>query len=81
MHRGSEVQFVARWHSPRVLQITEGKNHPLPRCIYYFLHNPTILVEKIIISNYSCLQKKRNCQNKIDTFLQFFHSVNSYYER
>jgi hypothetical protein len=58
MHRGSEVQFVARWHSPRVLQITEGKNHPLPRCIYYFLHDPTILVEKIIISNYSCLQKK-----------------------
>jgi hypothetical protein len=24
---------------------------------------------------YSCLQKTGNCQNKIDTFLQFFHSL------
>jgi hypothetical protein len=32
--------------SPRVLQSTEGKNHSLPRSIYYFLHDPTILIEK-----------------------------------
>jgi hypothetical protein len=30
---------------------------------------------------YSWLQKNGNCQNKIDTFLQFFHSVNPSYER
>jgi hypothetical protein len=27
---------------------------------------------------YSCLQKNGNCQNKIDTFLQFCHSVKPY---
>jgi hypothetical protein len=32
--------------SPRVLQSTKGKNHSLPRCIYYFLHDPTTLIEK-----------------------------------
>jgi hypothetical protein len=30
---------------------------------------------------YSWLQKNGNCQNKIDTFLQFFHSVKPSYER
>jgi hypothetical protein len=30
---------------------------------------------------YSWLQKNGNCQNKIDTFLQFVHSVKSFYER
>jgi hypothetical protein len=32
--------------SPRVLQSTEGKNHSLPRSIYYFLHDSPILIEK-----------------------------------
>jgi hypothetical protein len=32
--------------SPRVLQSTEGKNHSLPRSIYYLLHDPTIVIEK-----------------------------------
>jgi hypothetical protein len=32
--------------SPRVLQSTGGKNHSLPRSIYYFLQDPTILFEK-----------------------------------
>jgi hypothetical protein len=29
--------------SPRVLQSTEGKNHSLPRSIYYFLHDLYIM--------------------------------------
>jgi hypothetical protein len=32
--------------SARVLQITEGKNHSLPRSIYYFLQDPMIFIEK-----------------------------------
>jgi hypothetical protein len=32
--------------SPRVLQNTEGKNHSVPRSIYYFLHDSPILIEK-----------------------------------
>jgi hypothetical protein len=32
--------------SSRVLQRTEGKNHSFLRFIYYFLHVPTILIEK-----------------------------------
>jgi hypothetical protein len=36
----------------------------------------------VSISLYSWLQKKNgNCQNKTDTFLQFFHSVKPSYER
>jgi hypothetical protein len=30
--------------SPGVLQSTEGKNHSLPRSIYYFLHDSPILI-------------------------------------
>jgi hypothetical protein len=28
------------------VQSTEGKNNLLPRCVYYFFHDPTILSEK-----------------------------------
>jgi hypothetical protein len=38
----SEMQFVARWRSPRVLQSTEGNNHALTRCLYYFLNDSTM---------------------------------------
>jgi hypothetical protein len=41
-----EVQFVARRPSPRVLQSTDGNNHAVPRCRYYYLHDPKILIEK-----------------------------------
>jgi hypothetical protein len=41
-----EVQFVTRRPSPRVLQITDGNNHAAPKCRYYYLHDPKILIEK-----------------------------------
>jgi hypothetical protein len=44
------MQFVAQGRSPRVLQSTEGKNHALPKCMYYFLH------EKVY--NISCPSRK-----------------------
>jgi hypothetical protein len=40
MHRGSEMQFVARWHSPRVLQITEGKKSSTPDVHILFFARP-----------------------------------------
>jgi hypothetical protein len=38
----SEMQFVARWRSQRVLQSSEGNNHALTRYLYYFLHDSTM---------------------------------------
>jgi hypothetical protein len=43
--------------SPRVLQSTEGENHSLPRSMYYFLHDPTILIEKSRICKLSLTVK------------------------
>jgi hypothetical protein len=42
------------------------------RNLYYFLEHYQEL--------YSWLQKNWNCQNKIGTFLQFFHCVKPSYE-
>jgi hypothetical protein len=42
------------------------------------------LFRKVVVIDeyyYSWLQKNGNCQNKTDTFLQFFHSVKPFYER
>jgi hypothetical protein len=36
-----EVQFVAC-----SLQSTDGNNHAVPRCRYYYLHDAKILIEK-----------------------------------
>jgi hypothetical protein len=43
---------------------------------------PIITREYLYVCMYSWLQKENgNCQNKIETFLEFFHGVKPSYER
>jgi hypothetical protein len=41
----------------------------------------SFMVNLATACTYSWLQKNGNCQNKIETFLQFFHCVKPSYER
>jgi hypothetical protein len=54
-----------------------GPEKPLCDCYKWFLSLVIISIFKIQL----VAKKNGNCQNKINTFLQFFHSVKPSYER
>jgi hypothetical protein len=48
----------------------------------FIANKHSVIVDHAVDYEYSWLQKKNgNCQNKIDTFLQFLHSVKPSHKR